>query len=304
MRITGAYFPEVHGDGVLMSKLAEAAYTVMGLEGFRVPYDLCIEAEAFGCELKPGNSESPPSVIRPAENVFFPEDCGEIFKRGRFPVIFKALSELRSKYANRLPIYGGVVGPITLAGHLFGPNQILRLMIKDPERVSSIFSDVCTFSSCYANRMLEAGANVVFIIDPTASGDMISPRHFERFLLPAYRLLRKNITAPIILHICGDTSMHLRFIADSGFEGFSFDGAKVTAAQVAEVLRGRMTICGDIPVDLMLHGQPREIQAAAFKAMDHGVHIVMTSCGIPIHSPMANVTAMVEAVKAYNEGKN
>jgi MtaA/CmuA family methyltransferase len=301
MKITGAFFPEVHRDGYLMYKLAEAAYSVMGLEGFRVPFDLCIEAEAFGCVLKPGDAQSPPSIIGPATHFKFPQDIEATFEKGRFPVIFKALSELRRKYDKLLPIYGGVVGPMTLAGHLYDTNNILKLMIKDPEKVLPIFLSIAEFSSHYANRLIKEGANVIFIIDPTASGSMISPKHFEKFIMPAYQILREKIRDPIILHICGDTNMLLSLIADTGFEAFTFEGPTVTVKKAKEIIGDRMALAGNIPIDLMLLGKPSEIKKQVFEAIRDGIDIVMTACGIPIHSPMENVKAMVEAVKDFNE---
>jgi MtaA/CmuA family methyltransferase len=301
MKMTGAFFPEVHSDGYLMFKLSEAAYTIMGLEGFRVPFDLCVEAEALGCVIRPGNEESTPSIRKPAGGFKMPQDLEGTFKKGRFPVVFKAVSELRKKYDNSLPIYGGVVGPLTLAGHLYGLDNILRLMIKEADKALSILLSVAEFSSYYSIRFIEEGANVIFIIDPSASGDMISPRHFEKFVLPAYQILRKRIRNPIILHICGDTNMLLPLIANTGFEAFSFEGPTVKVKRAKEVIGDRVALGGNIPVNLMLLGKPREIRNHVFGALRDGIDIVMTGCGIPIRSPMENVKAMVEAVMEFNK---
>jgi uroporphyrinogen-III decarboxylase len=47
----GAPFPEAHSDPDLAFKLAAAAWTVVGLEGFKMPFDLCLEAEAMGAKI-------------------------------------------------------------------------------------------------------------------------------------------------------------------------------------------------------------------------------------------------------------
>ena len=174
-------------------------------------------------------------------------------------------------------------------------------MIKDPEKVLSILLSVSEFSSNYANRLIKEGANVIFLIDPAASGNMISPKHFETFLMPAYRALRERIKEPIVLHICGDTNMVLSLIADTCFEAFSFEGPKVQVAKARKVIGNRMALGGNIPIDLMLLGNPKEIRQQVFNTLHEGVNIVMTSCGIPIHSPMENVKAMVKAVKDFND---
>jgi [methyl-Co(III) methanol-specific corrinoid protein]:coenzyme M methyltransferase len=287
-----------------MYKLSEAAYTVMGLEGFRIPFDLCIEAEAFGCTLKAGDKDTTPSIVSHPMKFDMPSDMDSFFEKGRFPVIFQAITELSKKYNRRLPIYGGIVGPTTLSGHLFNTNNIMRLIIRDPEKVQSILLSVAEFSSYYANRLIEKGSNVILIIDPTASGNMISHRQFEKYVIPAYKILRRNINVPIILHICGDTNNILEIIAaETGFEAFSFEGPTVDVKYAKNIVGDRIALAGNIPIDLMLSGTPSEIKRKVYQAIEDGINIIMTSCGIPIYSPMENVKAMVDAVNEYNENE-
>jgi uroporphyrinogen-III decarboxylase len=51
MEKTGASYPFAHQDPDKMARLAESIHTLFGFQGIRVPFDLCVEAEALGCEI-------------------------------------------------------------------------------------------------------------------------------------------------------------------------------------------------------------------------------------------------------------
>jgi uroporphyrinogen-III decarboxylase len=58
----------------------------------------------------------------------------------------------------------------------------------------------------FGHALIENGANVLFIPEPSASASMISPAMFRRFVLPRLQFLASQFNVPCVLHICGDTS--------------------------------------------------------------------------------------------------
>ncbi|MBI5966885.1 MAG: MtaA/CmuA family methyltransferase [Deltaproteobacteria bacterium] len=300
-----ASYPAAHKEAGAMAKLAEAAYKIVGFEGFRAPFDLCVEAEAFGCRIKPADGESPPSVFGPAferwDEFFCPED---FFQKGRFPIVEGALRMLQSQYRDELPIYAGIAGPLTLASYLFGVEKVMKGMIKDPVAVGAILMKIAEFSGSYAQRLFAAGGNVLMLIDPTASGDLISAGIFQKFLLPAYQKIREIVPKPIVLHICGNTNRFLSFLPDSGFEGFSFEGPAVEVKSAKEAINQRMALVGNISTtDTLLFGDPAKVESEVKVALEQGIHIVAPSCGIPVRAPLENLRAMVEATEKYGMGE-
>ena len=301
-----AHYPEAHQNAALMARLAEAAYRVVGFEGFRVPFDLCVEAEAFGCRIKPGDAETPPSVAGPAferwEQFILPAD---FFQRGRFPVVETALGILRDSYRDDLPLYAGIAGPLTLSGYLFGVEKVMKGTIRDPEGVGNILMKVADFSGRYAQRLMAAGGNVLVLIDPTASGDLLSARIFQKFLMPAYRKIREAIPQPIVLHICGNTNHFLAALPETGFEGFSFEGPAVQVKSAKEAIGGRMALVGNISTtETLLFGDPAKVEVEVRAALEQGIDLVAPSCGIPIRAPLANLQMMVQATEKYGLGES
>lgn len=77
----------------------------------------------------------------------------------------------------------------------------------------------------YFEPLIKAGV-AASVSEPTASGDLISCRHFAEFALPyVIRLVKRlrDAGAPTILHICGDISDRLDLIPDTGVKCLSVD---------------------------------------------------------------------------------
>jgi [methyl-Co(III) methanol-specific corrinoid protein]:coenzyme M methyltransferase len=301
MDMVGSHYPEALYNPHLMGKLAEAAHTIIGFEGMRIPFDLCVEAEAFGCEIKAPSRDTPPSVIGPAfkapDQFHIPWD---VFQKGRFNTILEAVSWLKGRYEDKTPIYVGITGPFTLAGHLCNVNKLLRLIIKNPDELRRILDSVADFCTEYANKLLKAGGDVVVVIDPTASGDLISEKSFETFLCPVYQKMHKKIAGNVILHICGNTRRLLSLIPDTGFEGFSFEGPAVDVKTAKKALGSRTALVGNIPTRTLLLGTPEQVKHEVKVALEDGIEILAPACGIPMHAPTQNLKAMVSTVKEYH----
>ncbi len=303
MKATDSFYPDAHRDPQKMARLASFIYTSLGFQGIRVPFDLCVEAEAFGCRMKNGDAESPPSVTGKAfeakGTLRVPDD---IFERGRLRVVLDAVRALGKEFGDRVAVFPGIVGPLTLLGHLFEVAQVMRWTIKDPQRLDRSLEIAADFLSEYANRLLESGGHAVTMSDPTASGDLLSRKYFERYAIPAYQRMRKKISEPVILHICGNTGDFLDLFPLTGFEGFSFEGPTVPVKAVRQHIGDTMAVIGNIPThDLLLFGTPDKVREASLRALDDGVDLLAPACGIPLHTPIENLKSMVGAVEEFKD---
>lgn len=301
MRATGCHYPEAHADPRRMARLARQAHTALGFQGIRVPFDLSVEAEAFGCRIKGGGAESPPSVAgRACDGQQLLEVPAGLYGRGRINAVLEAVRILAREFGGRVTLFAGVAGPLTLLGHLFDVQRIMRWAIGDPQRLDRNGAVAADFLAGYANRLLDAGADAVVISDPTASGDLLGRRHFEKHALPAYRRLRERIAGPVVLHICGNTGDYLDLLPLTGFEGFSFAGPGVPVTAVRRAIGDTMAAIGNIPTHgLLLGGTPARVREACLQALDDGVDLLAPACGFPVHTPSENLEAMVRSVEDF-----
>ncbi|MDI9609417.1 MAG: MtaA/CmuA family methyltransferase [Candidatus Verstraetearchaeota archaeon] len=299
MNAVNAPFPEANRDPQLAFKLAAAAWEVIGLEGFKLPFDLCVEAEAFGCKINWGRIDRHPSVETHAFNdlkdLKIPEN---IVETGRFPLKHKVEEMLRREYGDYLPVINQVTGPFTVAGHIFGIEKFCIWTKKRPlEEVKEALMHISEMNIDDCKKALQSGADVVCIADPSATSDILSPQFFRDVMVPVYQNMARKIGAPVVLHICGNTSAYLPYIADTGFDAFSID-AQVDPAFAKAVVGDKIAIVGGVPtITALLFGTPQKVREAAIDAIRKGVDVLMPSCGIPPRTPTANFKAMVEVAR-------
>lgn len=285
-----APFPEAHKEPMLHAKLAAAAWEIIGLEGLKIPFDLCLQAEALGVKVDYGKIDVHPSVKEPAfadiKDLRIPEKFPE---KGRIPIVSKAVEILKEQYGDYLPIVRQTVGPMTLAGHLFGLERFCRwIKRKKAEEIEEALSTLADVNIIEIQDAIKHGADFICIADPSASADIISPTFFRDFLVPSYRKICSKVCAPIILHICGNTSSFLPYIPETGIDAFSCD-AQVDVAFAKQVLQNKTAIVGNIPtIAALLMGSKEKVRDIAISCIQKGTDVLAPSCGVPPRTPTEN----------------
>jgi uroporphyrinogen decarboxylase len=196
-------------------------------------------------------------------------------------------------------------GPFTLAAQLRGVEALMFGIYKQPEFVNKIIDFSRRVIERFYEPLIEDSIiDMVSIADPTASGDLISRKHFEAFALPALKKLIGGFKVRgirTLLHICGNTSDKIDLIGVSGADCFSMD-CKVDLGYAKEQLGGRMCIAGNVdPIGVMNQGTPEDVKSASEKciydAASGGGYILMPGCDIPPTVPYENIRAMLDVVK-------
>lgn len=191
-------------------------------------------------------------------------------------------------------------GPLTLAGQMTGIERLMRLIVRDRQGINHLLDFAEQVILKYLGLFRQAGAELICISEPSASGDMISRRLFESTVLPHLQNVYHQIHADAkMLHICGNTRKILDLIPPTGADLFSFD-YKVPVSAAAEVLGGKMAFAGQLdPVSVMLEGTPEDVRHAAEACIREAEgtdgYVLMPGCDVPPGTKSENVLAMVEA---------
>lgn len=198
-------------------------------------------------------------------------------------------------------------GPFTLAGLLYGLENFMKICIRDIAASQYILQKTSDFVLKYLSLFADAGAELICQSEPTASGDLISPRMFKNLVVPLLRRNNNEISDKVLArmtHICGNTNKIVDYINDINTDLFSVDYK--ADMQVAKVKLNRGTaIAGNInPVEIMLRGSAADVENKAWecceKASDGGGYILMPGCDIPALTPLENILAMVKTAHSYN----
>lgn len=298
MEKIGAFWPAAHKDPEQMVKLGASLFHLAGLETLRIPFCLSVIAEAFGCSIDMGTIERQPSVMGPSPTI--PEEIPENFLNiGRIPVVLKA-AKLMNQYYQELPKIVGMEGPFTLAGHIVGVENVMRWLLKKQEALSKVI-DLCTKANIeYIKALLDAGAEVITICEPTASPELIRPADFVTFVKPKLKeiaLTIDNKGGVSVLHICGRTQKILKDMADTGFHALSIE-EKVDIREAKSIVGNRARIVGNIsPVKVLLSGTPEEVRAECKKTIEAGVDVLAPGCGLAPRTPLENIKAFANSIK-------
>jgi len=301
MEETGIYWPDGHKDPEKMAKLSASVYKLTGLEVAGVPYCLTVEAEALGCQIMWSEEiDAIPQVLRtpyktPAE-VEIPSD---FLSLKRAPVLLKAVKILKQNVGNELPIVAGVTGPFSLAGHLFGIENLLRWIVIDPLKVQEAVDKASEVGASFGRALYEAGVDVVLIADPSASSNLISPKTFKGFVKPAISRIVEAVGGITFLHICGNANPILMEMADTGVNSISID-ENVDVQRAKALLGGKVKIAGNISTtNTLLLKKPEDVREACRQALEAGIDILAPGCGVAPRTPNINIKALVETARQF-----
>lgn len=302
MEKINVFWPEAHYNSEMMAELSYAAHKLAGIESVRVPFCLTVEAEILGCKVGGGGKKSQPSVLEPALTTI--EDYTSLklpdpAKDGRMPVVAKSLKILKDKVGDTAPIIAGVVSPFTLAGHLRGIDNFLLDFFDSPENVVNLLnfcSEVCIL---YSQYLEDNGADCISLIEPSATCEVIGPKHFEIYTGPYLKKVVKSLDVPTVLHICGNTVPILSFMGDTGVNGISIDHI-VDISEAKDKIRKAALIGNINPVDPLLFGSKDEIIKQSEICIEKGIDILAPGCGLSPVTPLENIKAMTSFVKNYN----
>ena len=213
-------------DPALLAKgLVETAKKYKA-DGIPLVFDLSIEAQSLGCELKWWPDNVPSVTSHPCSDKT-PSEAGlqmPTKDSGRWPILFEA-ARIAKPQLDELDcaIIGGITGPLTLASHLAGV-RIFTDVIKNP----AFAAEVCEFAgkvgAIAAQFYVEMGCDVIAIIDPVAS--QIRSNTFKEYVSPNVKAAIKVINdadRTSDFFICGDATKVLKDVCELDTHGFAID---------------------------------------------------------------------------------
>ena len=301
MEQTGLRWPQAHGDAEAMAGLANAMQQAADFDNIGVPFCMTVEAEALGAQVDYGTSEVQPRIARepldsPAEISRLATDQATADNTSpqpdRRPATLEAIRQLRSQDPEAA-IVGGVVGPVSLAGQLLEASLLLRAMQRDAEAAHALIEKATQVVGAFALDQVTAGADVIMLADPTATGEIIGGRRYREFAEPYIQAVIDAIRhagAPVILHICGNARTVLPALAEADVEAVSVD--ETVDLREARRALANHRLMGNISADLLMRGPPRAIEAAARRALDAGVDILAPACGVIPATPVEHLRVL------------
>jgi len=297
MEKVGIFFPQAHLDAGQMAELAAAGHEILGFDAIMPEFSVQQEAAALGCEMDWGSPSMMPDAkthpFQKVEDLKIPEN---ILEKPSLKVVLEALSLLRRQYGDEVAIIGKVMGPWTISYHMAGTENFLLWSAIEPDKVRRFLDALKEVTVLFAKAQFQAGADVVVLADH-ATGDLVSPKTYQNFLLPVHKEMVQRIGGPLILHICGNCADRLRLFVEAGFDGYHFEW-QVDAREAVKVVNREMALVGNIDNPTALYrGTPEDVRKQVRYSVEAGVDIIAPECAVPLQTPLRNLRAIVEAAQ-------
>ncbi|KUO72827.1 MAG: uroporphyrinogen decarboxylase [Desulfosporosinus sp. BRH_c37] len=285
-----------HSGTDAMVSAARKVGELAGFENYGVPFCLTAEVEALGASVNIGDNLVEPRITQyneqPLEGIMenYPVDV----TNGRMGIVLEAIGELKN---SQVPVIGNVSGHISTATSVVDPLEMFKMLRREPERAARFLAFINDYLVRYALEMVKAGADVISISDPTATGEILGPRNFQKFAVPYYQKIIQVLHqegVPVILHICGNAGNIIDSLNEVEANAVSFDSIVNMKTARVGIKRGLM---GNVNTQLLHTGESEKIVSITRNAIHSRVDIVAPACGLSMATSIRNLKTMTDYVK-------
>jgi [methyl-Co(III) methanol-specific corrinoid protein]:coenzyme M methyltransferase len=306
----GYKFADIHLDAKMMADTAASTYKLFGFESGVVPVDLCVEAEALGCEI---------NVYPHAEGILYPtikkklvhneaemehvKIPSDLASKGRIPLLREAIKLLKAAIGNEVAVGSYVLGPFTLAGQIMELNDLLKLSFKKADKVAKLLDLMADAITIVAKEYEKAGVDFITVREMGATTDVLSPRVFKSLIFPPLQKIMKELKNYSVLHICGKTNDIVTFMMEAGPTAISVEQKNDVAESRKKLGKDALIFGNYDPYNVLVSGDEELVRTTMRKCIDDGVSAVWPGCDIWPTVPPRNITAMMDEVIKYGGKK-
>ena len=269
--------------------------------------DLTVEAEAFGAQLHMDDNEVPSVVGRLVSNLAEVEAL-EVpgLDKGRVPEYLKA-NRLAAQHIGK-PVFGGCIGPYSLAGRLFDMTEIMMAIYTEPETVNLLLDKCTQFLTAYCRAIKETGVAGVILAEPAAGllPDDLCREYSSVYVRRIVEAVQDDSFA-VILHNCGNTGHCTSAMVCVGAKGYHFGNQMDMKAALAACPADTLVMGNLDPVGVFKMATPQEVEQATDALLEacgsHANFVLSSGCDTPPQVPFDNIEAFYRSVERYNRNK-
>ena len=300
MKKTGHVLPDAHHEPDLMAALSRDVNENTGFENYGVPFCMTVEAEVLGSSINFGSLECEPKIqkelYKNVSEVRF-EELSKTLRGGRIDTVSGAVARISERQTD-IPVIGSITGPVSAAASLVDPMTFLKELRKDKANSHRVMEYVTDFLIAYASLLVESGADIISIGDPTATGEILGPKMFEEYAARYINKLADGIRrtkAPVIVHICGKLNSVRKYVPEIRAQAISTD-ALVNLRLLKEEFPS-ITTMGNLSTFALEFENPEKVAKKTELLLRDKIDIIAPACGLSTSSAMENIRALTETVK-------
>ncbi len=267
--------------------------------------DLTVDTEAFGGKVEYSEQQVPSIIEHVVETV---EDIEALqvpsIHSGRVDVFTDAVKKAQELITDR-PIFGGMLGPYSLAANLMEVSNGLMMTMMEPEAMHKLLEKATQFLIARAKEYKAAGANGIFVAEPTAG--LLAPEQLDEFSSVYVKKLVEAVQDDyffLILHDCGQVKNSVKSMYSTGCKGHHY-GNSVDMKDILPQIPADILVFGNIdPSTAFFTGTPESIKEQTTKLLNDMKpypHFVLSSgCDLAPMVTKENLNAYYEACREFN----
>ncbi len=201
-------------------------------------------------------------------------------------------------------VIGGFFGPFTMAAQMLGVEDfMIELMDGEEDEINAVIDFATEIVVAYLEELIDNGLDLITIPEPVASGDLISPSVFTKYVLPADLKVKERLASRCpntLIHICGKTDKLVSTVAKAGFGIFSVDSIDMVKAQQDSA--GRCALFGNLnPAGILASKSADEVyqisKELCTQMKPYGGFILAPGCDLAPNIPLENLQSMAWAAR-------
>ncbi len=231
------------------------------------------------------------------------------------PYHLDTLKEVLRLSAGEHSVHSEIFSPFSQFLELLNYEIALMALLDDPGKahacLAALTRGAIELGRCHA----ACGVDAVLISSAFAGAGLISPEHYDEFVLPYERQVIEGVRERhpdvfIYTHTCGSIGDRLDRILQTGTMGIdTLDPPPLGTVELEEakrLLAGKAFIKGNLdPVNTMLRGSVDDVRREALRRLEIGMpgggYILSTACSVAPAAPPENLQTLAEV--ASQEGR-
>ena len=291
-----------------LAALAKYGYDVYGFDCCEI-FNIWSHTEFLGVKVDYGDGTKQPQVRGTPFNInseMADPDLDAYMKYSKTRTTVEGVKALRALAGNDVAVKCiSSWGPLTTAGHLVGTEELMYSFATDPDDAKKIIKYVADFNAEAYKIELEQGGleclDFMSVAEPSASGDLISPKMFQEFAMPYDMKEHKTMRSmgmKTMLHICGNTTANLPFMIKCGSNAISVEQT-VDPYEIVKVADDKVAMLGNIgPIKPLWQGTPEMVIKDAERCIDAGFRMIAPGCSFVPMTPKENILAMTNTIRS------
>ena len=303
-RLRGKSVREYVSNGEVLAECQLAAQETFQYDAVIAFADLCVEAEAIGCELV-FPADNYPHVKRPAIQSIEGLSALSVpnpLKDGRMPELIKAVHILKDKSLGRIPVVAHALGPLTIASRIMDIEKMLYMIVDEPDNFKKLLAFTLEVALVFIRHLLAAGADCIIMFNPSASPAVLPAKIFKEFELPNLKKIFSFIKefspeAITWYSVAGAVQDIIKELEDANIDIMTID--YLVPLDVAFGISSSLCFNGNIKSISFVNEKPEEIfsQSTALlqTSLERGRFILGSGCEVPPNARLDTIQALVNA---------